>query len=462
MQSRLPQVDKILRHPLLIECQERYQRGVVVKIVRNTLATLREKGTSIGEDELAAKIVGEMNALASPSMKKVINGTGVVLNTNLGRAPLSAEYIDALKSVASGYCNLEYDLVAGKRGKRSSRVQQLLKVLTGAESAIAVNNNAAALVLTVNCFALAKEVIVSRGELIEIGGSFRLPDVIESAGGILREVGTTNKTRLADYEKAISERTGLIMRCHRSNFEVKGFTEQPDLSELVKLCSKHQIPFVEDLGSGALANMADFGLAEEPTVEDAIVADCDLVTFSGDKLLGGPQAGLIAGRKALVDKLASHPLYRALRLDKVSLFLLEQTLRSYLLKRPQDALPALALIAAEPEHIKMRVENFLVNASKELTSLHVELAQTQSAIGGGSMPGQEKMSYGIRLRTTEVSAQELAIALRRLKLPVVALLREEEAIIDFRTIQVCEETDLLQALFEIDRHLSGRKSEFVV
>ncbi len=462
MQSRLPQVDKILRHPLVLECLELYQRSVVVMVVRNVLATLREKGASIGEDELAIKIAGELKSLVRPSMRKVINGTGVVLNTNLGRAPLSAEFIDALKSVASGYCNLEYDLVAGKRGKRSSRIQQLLKVLTGAESAIAVNNNAAALVLTVNCFALGKEVIVSRGELIEIGGSFRLPDVIESAGAILREVGTTNKTRLADYEKAISDKTGLIMRCHRSNFEVKGFTEQPELSELVKLCSKHQIPFVEDLGSGALANMADFGLAEEPTVEDAIVAECDLVTFSGDKLLGGPQAGLIAGRKALVDKLASHPLYRALRLDKVSLFLLEQTLRSYLMKRPQDALPALALIAADPEQIRRRVENFLLRASKELKLLHVELAQTQSAIGGGSMPGQEKPSFGIRLRTTVASAQELAIALRRLELPVVALLREEEAIIDFRTIQVCEETDLLQSLFEIDSQLNRLESEFVV
>ncbi|MBX9573651.1 MAG: L-seryl-tRNA(Sec) selenium transferase [Candidatus Obscuribacterales bacterium] len=462
MQPRLPQVDKVLRHPQILGCQERYQRAVVVKVVRSVLSGLREKGATATEDELAGKVVAELNALASPSMRKVINGTGVVLNTNLGRAPLSAEYLDSLKSVASGYCNLEYDLIAGKRGKRSSRIQQLLKILTGAESAIAVNNNAAALVLTVNCFALSKEVIVSRGELIEIGGSFRVPDVIESAGGVLREVGTTNKTRLSDYENAIGDRTGLVMRCHRSNFEVKGFTEQPDLRDLVKLCRRREIFFVEDLGSGALANMADFGLAEEPTVEDTLSADCDLVTFSGDKLLGGPQAGLIAGRKELVDRLASHPLYRALRLDKVSLFLLEQTLRSYLLNRPQDKLPTLALIAAGAEQIKLRVEGFVARANSNFDVLRVEMIQTLSAIGGGSMPGQEKASYGIRLRTTEASAHDLASSLRLLEIPVVALVREEETIIDFRTIQESEESDLLQALQKVDRQLTKRNSEFVV
>lgn len=445
-----------------MNCQERYQRAVVLKVLRRALSALREKGGSATEDELASRVVAEMESLSSPSMKKVINGTGVVLNTNLGRAPLSVEYLEALKSVAGGYCNLEYDLVAGKRGKRSSRIQQLLQILTGAEAAIAVNNNAAALVLTVNCFALSKEVIVSRGELIEIGGSFRVPDVIESAGGILKEVGSTNKTRLADYEKAISEKTGLIMRCHRSNFELKGFTEQPDLLDLVKLCSKRQIPFVEDLGSGALAHMADFGLAEEPTVEDAVSAECDLVTFSGDKLLGGPQAGLIAGRKSLVDKLASHPLYRALRLDKVSLFLLEQTLRSYLLAKPQDKLPTLALIAAEPLQIRERAQEFLARAVQELKVLRVELIETNSAIGGGSMPGQEKLSFGIRLKTDEASAQQLASSLRQQEIPVVVLVREEEAIIDFRTVQSSEESALLHALTELDRQLTKRKPGFLV
>lgn len=445
-----------------MNCQERYQRAVVLKVLRRALSALREKGGSATEDELASRVVAEMESLSSPSMKKVINGTGVVLNTNLGRAPLSVEYLEALKSVAGGYCNLEYDLVAGKRGKRSSRIQQLLQILTGAEAAIAVNNNAAALVLTVNCFALSKEVIVSRGELIEIGGSFRVPDVIESAGGILKEVGSTNKTRLADYEKAISEKTGLIMRCHRSNFELKGFTEQPDLLDLVKLCSKRQIPFVEDLGSGALAHMADFGLAEEPTVEDAVSAECDLVTFSGDKLLGGPQAGLIAGRKSLVDKLASHPLYRALRLDKVSLFLLEQTLRSYLLAKPQDKLPTLALIAAEPLQIRERAQEFLARAVQELKVLRVELIETNSAIGGGSMPGQEKLSFGIRLKTDEASAQQLASSLRLQEIPVVVLVREEEAIIDFRTVQSSEESALLHALTELDRQLTKRKPGFLV
>lgn len=456
MQTRLPQVDKLLRHELILDYQKKYKRKVLLKVVRQILSDARQRNESRSEDEVIALVGSEMEKLRAPKLKKVLNGTGVVLNTNLGRAPISAQHLEALKEIASGYCNLEYDLLAGKRGKRSSGLQELLQILTGAEAALAVNNNAAAVVLAVNCFALGKEVIVSRGELIEIGGSFRLPDVVVAAGGILKEVGTTNKTRAADYEKAIGPSTGLILRCHRSNFELKGFTEEANLSDMVKLCAKHQIPLVEDLGSGALENMTDYGLSDEATVESVVESNCDLITFSGDKLLGGPQAGLIVGKKIFVDKLASHPLYRALRLDKVSIFLLEQALRSYLLANPQDELPSLQMIAADAEEIKKRVEDFIKKFAAQLKHLDLSLVNTASAIGGGSMPGQEKASFGLSIRSSS-SSTELSAHLRRCSPPLIAMTREAEVLVDFRTIKSNEES----LLFEVFRQLESRISSKV-
>jgi L-seryl-tRNA(Ser) seleniumtransferase len=452
VQARLPQVDKLLRHSELEETLSQFRREIVVKVVRQTLEELRARSTCPQDAEIVALVKAHLAELASLSLKKVINGTGVVLNTNLGRAPIAQEHLEKLKEVAGGYCNLEINLETGKRGKRASALNKLLAVLAGAQASLAVNNNAAAVVLVVNCFALNKEVVVSRGELIEIGGSFRLPDVIEAAGGKLHEVGTTNKTRLADFERAISPETGLVLRCHRSNFELRGFTEETGLEELIKLCRARSVPLVEDLGSGVLMDLSELGLAGEPTVSEFLACGCDLVTFSGDKLLGGPQAGVIAGRKELVDKLAGHPLYRALRLDKLTICLLEQTLAAYLSSCPQASLPALKLISADFQQLSERIERFREKSAAVLKETKLELLLTSSATGGGSLPGKEKPSAGIILKTPW-KATQVAQTLRQGSPPVITITKDNDNIIDFRTVLPGEEDLLLAALVQLENRL---------
>jgi L-seryl-tRNA(Ser) seleniumtransferase len=454
VQARLPQVDKLLRNCDLLETLSQFRREIVVKVVRQVLEDLRASASVASETEIAAKVRERLVELQSPSLRKVINGTGVVLNTNLGRAPISSAHLARLKEIAGGYCNLEINLETGKRGKRSSRLERLLSILSGAQAGVAVNNNAAAVVLAVNCFAAGKEVVVSRGELIEIGGSFRLPEVIEAAGGRLREVGTTNKTRLADYERAIGPQTGLIMRCHRSNFQVVGFTEETGLGELVGLCRSAGIPLVEDMGSGVLMNLGEFGLSGEPTLEESLSCGCDLVTFSGDKLLGGPQSGVIVGKKEFVERLSRHPLYRALRLDKITISLLEQALSAYLSAQPQAVLPALHLIAAEAEEIGRRVREFKTRAALRLQKIQLEEIVTSSAIGGGSLPGKEKPSAGLILKTPW-KASLVAQTMRLANPPVITITRDDDNMIDFRTVFADEEELLLGTLEQLEQKLSG-------
>ncbi len=451
--QRLPQVDKLLRDPGLEESLSRYKREVVLRVLRQLLAELRKNEQFPESPEIVDMLIRQLQDLESPSLAKLINGTGVVLNTNLGRAPLAGEHIEKLKEISSGYCNLEINLETGKRGKRSTKLKRLLNVLCGAEASLALNNNAACVVLAVNCFALGKEVVVSRGELVEIGGSFRLPDVIEAAGGILREVGSTNKTRISDFERAIGPRTGLVMRCHRSNFELRGFTEEVKIAELVALCKEKAIPFFEDLGSGVLMNLAELGLAGEPTVEESISASCDLVSFSGDKLLGGPQAGIISGKKEYIEMLSRHPLYRALRLDKLIISLLEQTLASYLLKETRSVLPALKLIAADRDQISSRIEHFIQKNSGRLKYISMQISECQSAIGGGSLPGKEKPSACIVL-SCPWKAHLLAKELRQASTPVITITKEDETIIDFRTVLEEDENRLFEALIEVEKKLS--------
>lgn len=450
MQTRLPQVDKLLRHPIITESLELYKRDVLLRVLRDLLDQLREEKRTLDADEIANLLCSTLKGLSEPQLRKVINGTGVVLNTNLGRAPISSQHLQHAIEVAEGYCNLEINLETGKRGQRASRMDKMLRFLSGAEASIAVNNNAAALVLAVNCFALGKEVIVSRGELIEIGGSFRLPDVIESAGGKLREVGTTNKTRLSDFEKAIGPQTGLVMRCHRSNFEIKGFTEETKLGELVKLCNAHSVPLLDDMGSGVLMNLEELGLKGEPTLEESISLGIDLVTYSGDKLLGGPQAGLISGKREFVQKLAKHPLYRAMRLDKLRLSLLEQTLSSFFTQKPEAFLPALDRISEDAYAIEKRVEGFLLKLEvKKFAEFEMLKVPTNSMIGGGSLPGRETQSCAVLLRS-EHKANRIAQILRSCKTPVLVISREEDNIIDFRTVFPQEENLLFASLEELD------------
>ena len=457
--ARLPQVDKILRHPLVVDVQSQMRRDLVADLVRAELERLRS-AQNVTEDHLsidaiAESVVAKVNSYLRPSLQKVINATGVVLNTNLGRAPLSGVAVRYLESFADGYCNLEIDLVSGKRGKRSERINTLLRLITGAEAAIAVNNNAAAVVLAVNAFAKGKEVVVSRGELIEIGGSFRLPDVIESAGGTLREVGTTNRTRVNDFRKAINEKTGLLMRCHRSNFEITGFTEQVSLQELAQLGKEMEVAVLEDLGSGVLFDLGAAGLKDEPTVREVVASGCDLISFSGDKLLGGPQAGIIVGSKSAVERLSKHPLYRALRLDKITLSLLEQTLISYLRPEPEKELPVLGMIMIDVSDIKARAEKFAATICGGAKSRNIKCSpvKTNAAAGGGSLPGELIESWGVVINVGGLKPARLMEKLRASEPPIIAIVQDDQVILDFRTLSESDEKLLLEALGKIEDSL---------
>lgn len=443
--TRLPQVDKILRHDRLSALRTTIRHDVLAQLVREELARLRESSSPDGcdADSVAARIAAKAEQLCEPALKKVVNATGVLLNTNLGRAPLSPTALSDLVKICSGYCNLEIDLASGKRGKRARNVERLLTLLTGAESAIVVNNNAAAVLLCVTALARGKSVIVSRGELIEIGGSFRLPDVIQAGGARLCEVGTTNRTRLDDYKQALDRRAALILRCHRSNFEIRGFTESVELSQLQALASDAAIPFLEDLGSGALHGAALFD-TNEPTVKDTVQQGADLISFSGDKLLGGPQAGFIVGKRQWVDRLSKHPLYRALRPDKVMLYLIERCLIAYLSPRPEQHVPLLAMLGTPAEKIHERAKAVAATISDAQKKIVCLVVPTVATTGGGSLPGQTLPSYGIQLEAQATSANKLHQMLRLLPVPVISTIQNDRVVLDFRTISENDE-DLLVA-----------------
>lgn len=460
MENRFPQVDKILRHPILDDAQKDFRRTILATITKQLISELRSKQNSteaITVETLASEVLTRAKNLVIPSLRNVINGTGVVLNTNLGRAPIASEHIESISLIASSYTSLEIDLENGKRGKRSQRLQKLLTILTGAESALVVNNNAAAIVLIVNCFSTNREVVISRGELIEIGGSFRLPEAIVAAGGKLREVGTTNKTRISDFEKAAGPSSGIIMRCHQSNFKQSGFIEECTLSQMVELSQKKNIPLVVDLGSGVLFDLIEYGISGEPTVAEIIAQGCDLVTFSGDKLLGGPQAGIITGREDLIEKLSQSPLYRALRPDKITISLLEKTLGAYLNPEPQKVIPLLSMLSLSESQIKQRVQAFIEQATKYLHSISCLAQATHSTVGGGSLPGETKPSWGICLESN-LKAQELSKLLRDQEPPVISLIQHNKVIVDFRTVLPEEENLLHKVLKQINEVLSTKNS----
>lgn len=451
--QRIPQVDKILRHEALVGVQQHFRRDLLTEIVRQVLSEVRAAESSEADiDSIIGTVLQRVQTLTTPSLRKVINGTGVVLNTNLGRAPISPAALSQLEEIGSGYCNLEIDLKTGKRGKRSERIQELLRLLTGAEAAIVVNNNAAAVLLAVNALAKGKEVIVSRGELIEIGGSFRLPDVIDAAGGTLKEVGTTNRTRVADFRKALSERSGLMMRCHRSNFEITGFTEEVSLGELVQLSAEASTPLLEDLGSGVLFDLQVAGLKNEPTVRAVVATGCDLVSFSGDKLLGGPQAGFIVGKKAWVEKLAKHSLYRALRLDKLTLALLERTLIAYLSPTPEEAIPVINMLRATTEELTTRAMS-LCSTISGASHVSCEVVRTNAAAGGGSLPGDSIESVGLKIKVEGLKPNKVSELLRSSEPPVIAIVQNDELLIDLRTV-ARQDDGLLSTLI---KNLGSRK-----
>jgi L-seryl-tRNA(Ser) seleniumtransferase len=425
----LPAVDQVLS--ALAHLEGRFPRRLVVEEVRRVLERMREEiraGRHSNSISIEKRVERNLAKLEAPSLRRVINATGVVLHTNLGRAPL-APFEPLL-----GYSNLEYDLAAGRRGQRDVHAAQLIERLTGAPG-IAVNNNAAAIYLALNELAAGFEVVVSRGELIEIGDGFRIPEIMQRSGAALHEVGTTNRTHIDDYREAINERTRLLLRVHPSNFRMEGFTARPELAELVALSKERGVPLYEDLGSGCVADLRAFGL-QEPLVGDSLRAGVNLVSFSGDKLLGGPQAGILAGDAKLVARLRRNPMFRALRLDKMIYQALETTLRHLVLER-WDQIPALRMIALSSEELLARSERLC----RELSGLRAEVIEGSSVIGGGATPGQPLASWIIAIDCADVVAAE-----QRCRLddpPVVARIEDGRLLLDLRTVFVEEEEELV-------------------
>ncbi len=454
----LPSVDELLRTEAVAALLSEYGRLSVTEAARLELGGLRAKISSGAvtaetlDTELRALPVALQRRVAQAttcSLHRVINASGILIHTNLGRAPLSRLAIERIAEITTGYSNLEFDLDKGERGRRNEHAQSLFARLF-ARRGIAytltavVNNNAAAVLLALAALAEGGEVIVSRGELVEIGGSFRIPEIMARSGAVLREVGTTNRTRVADYEKAITERTRLLLRVHRSNFEIIGFTEQPTLEELVELGRRRGIAVMEDLGSGALVDLASYGIHGEPSVFDSLRAGVSLVTYSGDKLLGGPQAGLITGEPALIERVCSHPLFRALRVDKLCYAALEATLLSYLRERYDDV-PLLRMMHTPAEQLRERCQAL----AAAFSGLSAEVVATQTMIGGGAAAGKSLPGFAVALSCENLGAAELASRLRRLAVPVVTRVEEGRVLLDLRTVDPGDDAYLADSLTRI-------------
>ena len=438
--AALPSVDRVLRSSGAETLIELHGRALVVDAVRSTLAAYRGRRQATSVDTVLTDCGERLARMAQPSQRRVFNLTGTVLHTNLGRAPLPEEAVIAAVEAMRAPTTLEYDLDSGRRGERDDHIASWLTRLTGAEAALAVNNNAGALVLALNALAAGRETIVSRGELIEIGGSFRLPDLMERAGTKLREVGTTNRTHLRDFAAAIGPETALILKVHTSNYEIQGFTAAAPTSRLAALAHDHGLPFIEDLGSGTLVDLENWGLPHEPTVAEALQAGADLVTFSGDKLLGGPQAGLIVGRAELIAKLAKNPLKRALRLDKIRLAALEAVLRLYAdPDRLGTRLPALRLLIRSGDEIAALGQRLLPAMARALAGVAtVAIVETKSQIGSGALPVSLLPSAALALTSVDASGaalEALARRLRALPIPVVGRIERGRVLLDLRCLE---------------------------
>jgi L-seryl-tRNA(Ser) seleniumtransferase len=453
---RVPSVDELLLRPRLAALCNEVDRAFVLDTLRGVLAQVRrdiirdviaDEG-AVAPAEIERRTVEAVESELAPSLKPVINASGVILHTNLGRAPLSRHVLEEFRRVATQYSNLEYDVSAGARGKRDVHCARLLERLTGAEAVVVVNNCAAAVLVTLAALARGGEVIVSRGELIEIGDGFRIPEIMEQSGALLREVGTTNRTRIADYENAINEKTRVLLRVHPSNFTVSGFTEKPEVSELIALGERRRLPVVEDLGSGCLVDLSGAGVSE-PTVRESVAAGFSLVLSSGDKLLGGPQAGIIAGKKELVAKVRRHPLFRALRVDKLTIVALEVTLRAYL-RADWNGIPSQRMIRTTREEISARTKHFVeaLIARVPRPQAEFEMVDGTSLVGGGSTPAQSLPTSVLRIRSQRYSATQLEARLRRATAgtPVLARIEEDRVIVDLRTVFPEQEGALADSL----------------
>jgi L-seryl-tRNA(Ser) seleniumtransferase len=486
--QKLPSTDELLRQPDMLALIEREGHSAVAESIRVVLARLRqeissgqvgggrldEKSVDLALGGLSAAVERHLRHSLSYSLLPLVNATGVILHTNLGRAPLAASALDHVRATAGAYSNLEYDLATGERGKRDVHVDRLFQKLlddalpslarpdsrgrpspreteqtiSAAISTIVVNNNAAAVLLALNSLAEGGEVIVSRGELVEIGGSFRIPDVMLKSSATLREVGTTNRTRIADYERAMNDRTRLLLRVHRSNFEITGFTEQPALDELVALARRRKVPLMEDLGSGALIDLRSVGITGEPGVLDSLRAGIDIVTYSGDKLLGGPQAGLISGRADLVARMRSNSLFRALRVDKLTYAALEATLLAYV-KPDHDAVPVLRMMHLSKDEIARRAEGIVSqveSAQGKSAGVKLELVDGESVIGGGAAPSAVLPTRLIAVTHADLSADELCARLRASTPPLIGRVEDGRVLLDLRTVFPEQDANLATAL----------------
>jgi L-seryl-tRNA(Ser) seleniumtransferase len=474
---KLPSVDDVMRGPAVDSLTASYGHDSIVDAARVVLGRLREEiasglldsdGLELALSGLAGAVENQLRQALGYSLRPVVNATGVILHTNLGRAPLGEAAIEHIRQTAACYSNLEFDLEAGGRGKRDVHVDRLFRRLLHEEvkttelrsaerarvpvptpagvSTIVVNNNAAAVLLALNSLADGGEVVVSRGELVEIGGSFRIPDVMAKSGAILREVGTTNRTRTVDYERAITERTRLLLRVHRSNFEITGFTEQASTAELVALARKRGIPLMEDLGSGALFDLRAIGVSGEPGVLDSLRSGVDIVTYSGDKLLGGPQAGLISGGSELIARMRANSLFRALRVDKLIYAALEATLLAYV-RRDHDAIPTLRMMRLSKEAIGERAESLAARVAAP--KLKVEVVNGESILGGGAAPSSVLPTRLLALTCEGLSADELAALLRRSEPPIIARVEEGRVLLDLRTVLPGEDAQVAAALNRI-------------
>ncbi len=454
----LPSINQVMLIPGVAELCRSWPRELVVEWTREAVEEVRaeiHRGARLptGEDgKIESKLMAERvkrRALMtlSPSLKRVVNATGVVIHTNLGRSPLSSELMGAMKDVLGAYSNLEYDLAKGERGSRHVHLTSLIRRVTGAESGLVVNNNAAAVLVVLNTLARGREVVISRGELIEIGGSFRMPDIISRGGAMLREVGTTNRTRVSDYASAITEETALILKVHTSNYRMTGFTEEADLADLVRLGRDRGVPVMMDLGSGLLIDLEKQGLPGEKPVRHFVDTGADVVTFSADKLLGGPQAGFIVGRADVIEDVKRNPLVRALRVGKTTLASLQAMLSNYL--SPDEAakkIPTLALLLRRPESIRRSAKNLADRISRELPHARVEVSRDQALAGGGSLPAQPLPTYVVSIEIPGMEAEDVSAGMRNAPVPVIGRMRSGRFCLDCRTILAGDASHIIAAL----------------
>ena len=448
----IPSVTELLAKPPLKGMVDTLSHNAVVDGIREFLGKMREELRERTPDnlpqvgELAEKIADWLHGKQRSGLRPVINATGVLLHTGLGRAPLAKSACDAMQKVAQGYANLEVDLESGKRSHRLDFISKQLAKLTGADAALVVNNNAGATVVVLSALAAGREVIVSRGQLVEIGGSFRLPDVMQACGATLHDVGTTNKTRIDDYEQAINERTGALLRVHTSNFRVVGFTDQPSLAELVALARRSELPLIDDIGSGALIDFARYGFPEEPVAAKSLKAGADLVLFSGDKLMGGPQCGIIAGRKSWIDKIKTHPLMRALRVDKMTLAALSSTLDLYVdPAQAEQEIPLLAALSTSVENLKLRADRLSLQMDA-LPHFHAEPMQGIAYLGGGSMPDQQLPTWAVKISHDKIKVDRLTQMLRTGEPSVFGRIQNDHLMLDLRSVPPSDDATLVTCL----------------